>query len=95
MKIKEIKETLQKGEVRFTIPYLKNYKDELLVLKTSSTQNHKRKLSDSIWEDDNYGFGNGMNVTKWGPTCVTLYTFDLFKTRTVAKIKYSDITIIN
>ena len=36
----------------------------------------------------------GMNVTKFGPTCVTLYTFDMFNRRISGKIKYSDIKFV-
>ena len=36
----------------------------------------------------------GMNFTKWGPTCVTLYTFDMLGKRSVGKINYKDIIII-
>lgn len=39
-------------------------------------------------------FGQGMNVNKFGPTCVTLYTFDMLGRRISGKIKYSDITLI-
>jgi hypothetical protein len=35
----------------------------------------------------------GMNVTKWGPTCVTLYTYDMLGKRAVGKIKYKDIIL--
>ena len=37
----------------------------------------------------------GMNVKKFGPTCVTLYTYDMLGKKTVGKIKYSDIEIID
>jgi len=37
--------------------------------------------------------GNQMNVKKFGPTCMTLYTFDMLSNRTIGKIKYSDITL--
>jgi hypothetical protein len=36
----------------------------------------------------------GMNVTKFGPTCVTLYTFDMMSKKSVAKIRYADVEII-
>ncbi len=44
---------------------------------------------DAIWN----GY-RGMNVQKWGPTCVTLYTYDMLGKKTVGKVKYSDITFI-
>jgi hypothetical protein len=37
----------------------------------------------------------GMNVTKFGPTCVTLYTFDMMSKKSVAKIKYEDVEIVS
>ena len=36
----------------------------------------------------------GMNVTKWGPTCVTLYTYDMLGKRSSGKIRYSDIEFV-
>ena len=37
---------------------------------------------------------NGMNVTKWGPTCVTLYTYDMLGNRSTGKIKYRDVMLV-
>ena len=37
---------------------------------------------------------NQMNVKKFGPTCMTLYTFDMFDNRITGKIKYEDVTLI-
>ena len=39
--------------------------------------------------------GNTMNVNKFGPTCMTLYSFDMLGKLTTGKIKYSDITLIS
>ena len=36
---------------------------------------------------ENSTFGKMMNVNKFGPTCVTLYTFDMLGNRTSGKIK--------
>jgi hypothetical protein len=35
-----------------------------------------------------------MNVNNWGPTCVTLYTFDMLSNKTTGKIKYDNVTIL-
>ena len=35
-----------------------------------------------------------MNINKFGPTCMTLYTFNMMGKKTIGKIKYSDVTII-
>ena len=50
------------------------------------------KDGDAIYHDRL--FGDGMNVKKWGPTCVTLYTYDMLGKQTVGKIKYLDVKII-
>jgi len=64
-----IREQLQKGDVRFTVKGITTYRSD---------------------ENGEYG----MNVTKWGPTCVTLYTFDMLGKRSIGKINYKNITII-
>ena len=46
----------------------------------------------SIFE--NGGIGKMMNVNKFGPTCVTLYTFDMLGNKTSGKIKYEDIEFV-
>ena len=43
---------------------------------------------------ENSTFGKMMNVNKFGPTCVTLYTFDMLGNRTSGKIKYSDVKFV-
>ena len=43
----------------------------------------------------NEGFGKGMNVNKFGPTCVTLYAFDMLGNKTVGKFRYKDIEFEN
>ena len=48
----------------------------------------------SIHENENY-FGKGMNIEKFGRNYMYLYTFDMVGNMTTAKIKYTDITIIN
>ena len=40
-------------------------------------------------------FGKGMNVNKFGPTCVTLYTYDMLGNRTVGKFRYDLIEFEN
>ena len=36
----------------------------------------------------------GMNVSKFGPTCVTLYDFNMLGKKTVGKINYSNVKIL-
>ena len=82
--IKTIKEVLMNSEVRFAI------RGSHKVFKTRIL-NSKRGTS-SIYLDEM--FAQGMNVNKFGPTCVTLYTFDMLGNRTSAKIKYSDVKFV-
>ena len=49
---------------------------------------------ESFGISENSTFGKMMNVNKFGPTCVTLYTFDMLGNRTSGKIKYSDIKFV-
>ena len=77
--IKEIREILKSTEVEFTI------KGRGGVFKTTCP-NENTKECGSIWN----AF-HGMNVSKWGPTCVTLYTFDMLSKKSTGKIRYSDI----
>ncbi len=51
------------------------------------------EMSYSIIENDNL-FGKSMNVQKFGPTCITLYTFDMLNNKTTGKIKYEDIEFV-
>ena len=39
-------------------------------------------------------FGKGMNVNKFGPTCVTLYTYDMLGNRTSGKFRYEEIKFV-
>jgi hypothetical protein len=57
---------------------------------------HSHDMTDerSFAITENTSFGKAMNVTKFGPTCITLYTFDMLNNKTTGKIKYEDITIV-
>ena len=52
-------------------------------------QGYNKNYNDSISNDF-----RSMNVTKWGPTCVTLYTYDMLGKRSVGKIKYEDVRFV-
>lgn len=86
-----IKEQLQKGDVKFTVKGLTTYSynekgvwgDYPKIFKVST---------DAGAINAEYG---GMNVKKWGPTCVTLYTFNMLGKKSVGKINYKEIEIIN
>lgn len=90
----DIREQLQKGDVRFTVKGITSYRrgddgeygDHPKVFKVS-------KKGDSINVDEFLSI-SGMNVTKWGPTCVTLYDYNMLGKKTTGKINYKDIKII-
>ena len=75
----KIREILKSTEVEFTI------KGKSGVFRTCCFQKDKKECG-SIWN----AF-HGMNVQKWGPTCVTLYTYDMLSKKSTGKIKYSDV----
>jgi hypothetical protein len=91
-----IQEQLRLGEeVRFTVKginELGEFNEEKNQFERIPKVFRVSKSGDSIYHDRI--FGEGMNVNKWGPTCVTLYTYDMLKKKTTGKIKYSDIEII-
>ena len=87
----KIKEELQKGNVKFTIKDITTYcKGEDGEYGMNPKIFKVSEKGDSIYTE----LINGMNVQKWGPTCVTLYTFDMLSKKSVGKIKYEDITIL-
>ena len=88
----DIREQLQKGDVRFTVKGITTYRsDDNGEYGMNPKIFRVSKKGDSI--NDEHGW-DGMNVTKWGPTCVTLYTFDMLGKKSVGKINYKSITII-
>jgi hypothetical protein len=94
MKNQEIKTQLQKGDVRFTINGITTYckgEDGEYGMNPKVFKVHEG--AESIYVDELFSV-NGMNVTKWGPTCITLYTYDMLNKKTIGKIKYSEITIL-
>tara|TARA_Y100000389_G_C17333584_1_gene449416 strand:- start:242 stop:532 length:291 start_codon:yes stop_codon:yes gene_type:complete len=94
-KIKEIKSIIEKGDVKFTVKGItefqrggedNEYGDFPKLFRIS-------EKSDAIFEDSSL-FGRGMNITKLGPTCITLYDYNMLGKKTTGKINYKDITIL-
>ena len=92
----KIKEIIGKGNVKFTIKGINSYKrggedneygDFPKVFRVNEE-------GDAIHEDEGYFSTRGMNVTKLGPTCITLYDYNMLGKKTVGKINYKDITIL-
>ena len=95
-KIKEIKSIIEKGNARFTVKGITEYRRG----GEDNEWGEFPKLfkvnegGDAIYEDSSV-FGRGMNITKLGPTCITLYDYNMLGKKTVGKINYKDITILN
>lgn len=98
MTIKEIKSALQTPNTIFKAP---NQRGEIIELITHPEHEFDVMSDelvgtgnvDSIYLHDKY-LMKGMNVKKFGPTCVTLYTFDMLGKKSVAKIRYEDVEIV-
>ena len=96
MTIKEIREKLQVSGTKFNIDGKLSYQKgpdgkygDYPTVFTTYAYNEDNKT-----ESISKGFLNGMNVSKFGPTCITLYTYDMLGKKTVGKIKYADVTIL-
>jgi len=89
MAIKEIKKRLESGDVKIQIKGVFNYNNKL---KTLKMERDKEMDINSLHEDEI--FGKGMNVEKFGPTCMWLFSYDMMGNKTKSKVKYSDIIIV-
>jgi len=85
----DIKKQLQKGNVKFTVEGITTY------CKGEDGEYGMNPKIFTVTKDAGsmYAEYSGMNVTKWGPTCVTLYTFDMLGRKSVGKINYKQIKI--
>jgi hypothetical protein len=70
------------------------HKDVLGRIQEYKVYSSDRSDAMSFAITENTSFGKMMNVNKFGPTCITLYTYDMFKNKTTAKIKYSDVVFV-
>ncbi len=86
----KIKEKLQKGNVEFTVKGQTEYGR----VKDTDEFDYIPKVFKVAHNGDSINTGwQGMNVNKWGPTCVTLYTFDMLGRKSVGRINYKNIEI--
>jgi hypothetical protein len=88
MTIKEIKKALQTPGTTF------KYTTHLGQEKVFKCDNNGKGEVGSISVDMKWYF-DSMNVEKFGPTCVWLYTYNMMGTRTLEKIRYENIEIIS
>ncbi len=97
MNIQEIKEQLQKPKTYFTVKGYNSYQagpdGEYGDYPTKfHTSGNEKEGTVSIYKG--YMGLSGMNVRKFGPTCITLYDYNMLGKKTVGKIKYADVTIL-
>ncbi len=90
-----IKAIIEKGNVKFTVNGITEYQrggedneygDFPKVFRVNES-------GDAIYEDVSL-VSRGMNINKLGPTCITLYDYNMLGKKTVGKINYKDITIL-
>jgi len=89
------KAIIENGNVKFTVKGITEYKrggedNEYGDFPKIFIVNEE---GDAIHEDG-YFSTRGMNIKKLGPTCITLYTYDMLGKRATGKINYKDITIL-
>ena len=84
--VEKTREILMKGDVVFS---LKGSKDTFTTGKIYewSKEGYSGHISKDMFSQ--------MNVNKWGPTCVTLYTYDMLGNKTTGKFRYKDIEILD
>ncbi len=91
-----IKAIIEKGNAKFTVEGITEYRrgGEDNEYGNFPKIFRVNEDGDAVYEDE-YTFGRGMNIKKLGPTCITLYTFNMLGKKSVGKINYKDITILN
>ena len=85
----DIREKLKKGNVEFYVKGITDYRRGDDGEYGYHPQIFKVHLDG---ESINSGY-RSMNVNKWGPTCVTLYTFDMLGKKSVGKINYKNVIL--
>jgi hypothetical protein len=88
MTVKEIKKALQTPGTTF------KYTTHLGREKVFKCDGRRDVKVGSISVDMKLYF-DSMNVEKFGPTCVWLYTYNMMGTRTLEKIRYENVEIIS
>ena len=69
------------------------YGHKFKVRKTEFTSSHDVDPLYAIGRDE--VFGGSMNVNKFGPTCVTVYSYDMLGNKTTGKFPYKLIMLVD
>jgi hypothetical protein len=89
MTVKEIKDVIEKKEVKFQVKNLTNHNGELRTFQINHIIGNLELHS--VIEINRH---NSMNVDKFGSTCMWLYSYDMLDNKTKGKISYKDIIIL-
>jgi hypothetical protein len=92
--MKEIIKKLQEQGTKFTVKGITTYKKEDKLFQIHTHESMSGSTLVSVREFPNTWVGIGMNVDKFGPTCMWLYDYDMFNKEIRYKVKYKDITFI-
>lgn len=91
--MKKIIEKLNQDGTRFTIKGITLYRGGAKPFKVRVSEYGSGMKIISVEEDDML-FGKSMSVEKYGPTCMWLFSYDMFERKSTFKIKYKDVTLI-
>ena len=93
--VKEIRETILKGDCKITVKGINTYQKIDNDNYGYALQNFKvSKDSGFIEECDTIGFGGMMNIKKITKNCIYLYTYSIMHNRIDKRINFNDITIV-
>ena len=94
--ISKVRELLMNdGNCKFTVKGITEYKK-----KEDGSYGQVPKVFHTVKLENDEHCGSisegwsGMNVNKWGPTCVTLYTYNMLGKRISGKIRYADVRFV-
>ena len=94
--ISKVRELLMNdGNCKFTVKGITEYKK-----KEDGSYGQVPKVFNTVKIEGEEHCGSisegwsGMNVNKWGPTCVTLYTYNMLGKRISGKIRYADVRFV-
>jgi hypothetical protein len=95
--IKQIRKILETQEIKFTVKGITSYErtdtgDYRDVPKVLRTNIYDGPITESISDDF---YRASMNINKFGPSSVTLYTYNLVGVKSKSRIKYEDVTILD
>ena len=92
----EVREALMQDGTVFTVEGIDGYSgtDGYVLREFITNVSTWDNMDNSHSIRENELFGRGMNVNKFGPTCVTLYSYDMLGKKIIGKMNYNNVNII-